>query len=143
MSDNGIGLDEAFKEKVFLPFQRIDGSKVKGTGIGLAICKKIVAGVTEFVGERWKIIPFPIDFSKPPLVFSQIVTQTDAAPAITQIQNVSKALINYGIKEREHIAIFSQNMPEWVISDLAIMGIRAITVPIYATNSKKETETGL
>jgi len=57
-----------------------------------------------------------------------------------QIQNVSKALINYGIKEREHIAIFSQNMPEWVISDLAIMGIRAITVPIYATNSKKETE---
>lgn len=50
VSDNGIGLDEAFKEKVFLPFQRIDGNKVKGTGIGLAICKKIVL---MHKGEIW------------------------------------------------------------------------------------------
>jgi light-regulated signal transduction histidine kinase (bacteriophytochrome) len=42
IADNGIGLDEEFQEKVFLPFQRIYGNKVKGTGIGLAICKKIV-----------------------------------------------------------------------------------------------------
>jgi signal transduction histidine kinase len=50
VSDNGIGLDETFKEKVFLPFQRIDGNKVKGTGIGLAICKKIVL---MHKGEIW------------------------------------------------------------------------------------------
>ena len=42
VADNGIGLDETYKDKVFLPFQRVDGSKIKGTGIGLAICKKIV-----------------------------------------------------------------------------------------------------
>jgi light-regulated signal transduction histidine kinase (bacteriophytochrome) len=50
VSDNGIGLDETFREKVFLPFQRIDGNKVKGTGIGLAICKKIVL---MHKGEIW------------------------------------------------------------------------------------------
>ncbi len=42
IEDNGIGLDESFKNKVFLPFQRINGDKVKGTGIGLAICKKVI-----------------------------------------------------------------------------------------------------
>ena len=41
VTDNGIGLDEDFQKKVFLPFQRIDGNKAKGTGIGLAICKKV------------------------------------------------------------------------------------------------------
>jgi light-regulated signal transduction histidine kinase (bacteriophytochrome) len=42
VSDNGIGLDESYQKKVFMPFQRIDNNKIKGTGIGLAICKKIV-----------------------------------------------------------------------------------------------------
>ncbi|WP_111707178.1 AMP-dependent synthetase/ligase [Lutibacter citreus] len=57
-----------------------------------------------------------------------------------QIQEVSRALINFGIKEHQNIAIFAQNMPEWIIADIGIMSIRAITVPVYATNSKKETE---
>ena len=57
-----------------------------------------------------------------------------------QIQQVSKALINFGIKEQDNIGIFAQNMTEWIIADVGIMGVRAVTVPIYATNSKKETE---
>ena len=42
LSDNGIGIDEAYQEKVFLPFQRINRNEIKGTGIGLAICKKVI-----------------------------------------------------------------------------------------------------
>ena len=57
-----------------------------------------------------------------------------------QIQKVSKALINFGIKEQQNVGIFAQNMAEWIIADVAIMNTRAVTVPIYATNYKKETE---
>lgn len=58
----------------------------------------------------------------------------------SQVQNISKALLNFGVKEKQNVAIFAQNMPEWIIADLAILSIRSVVVPIYATNSKKEVE---
>lgn len=43
VSDNGIGINEAFMEQVFLIFQRLNArERFEGTGIGLALCKKIV-----------------------------------------------------------------------------------------------------
>ena len=43
VEDNGIGFDEKYLDRIFTPFQRLySQGKYEGTGIGLAICRKIV-----------------------------------------------------------------------------------------------------
>ncbi|MBV9758947.1 MAG: PAS domain S-box protein [Acidobacteriaceae bacterium] len=50
VADNGIGIDAQWFQRIFQPMQRVHGSAVAGSGIGLATCKKIV---TRAGGAIW------------------------------------------------------------------------------------------
>ena len=49
VSDNGLGFEQTYSEKIFKLFQRIHSSDKPGTGIGLTICKKIVDNHNGFI----------------------------------------------------------------------------------------------
>lgn len=57
-----------------------------------------------------------------------------------QVDQLSYALLANGIGVQEKIAIFAHNMPRWTITDIGAMQIRAVAVPIYATNTAKQVE---
>lgn len=74
--DNGIGIPEAFREQIFEMFKRLHNStSYQGTGIGLAICKKIVeihdgnisVEESESQGSKF-IIEFPLSIVKDTVV---------------------------------------------------------------------------
>jgi signal transduction histidine kinase len=43
--DNGVGIAPAYHDQIFGLFKRLQHRSVSGTGIGLALCKKIVDGM--------------------------------------------------------------------------------------------------
>ena len=52
-----------------------------------------------------------------------------------RVSLLSNALLKYGVGIQENIAVFSQNKPECLVTDFGAYGIRAVTIPFYATSS--------
>ena len=52
-----------------------------------------------------------------------------------QVKRVSYALLHIGVRVQENVGVFSQNKPENLFVDFGCYGIRAVTIPFYATSS--------
>lgn len=52
----------------------------------------------------------------------------------------ANALKTAGIAENDRVAIYSDNSAEWIIFDLAVLSLGAVTVPIYSTNNLEQAE---
>ncbi|HNY72546.1 MAG TPA: long-chain fatty acid--CoA ligase [Syntrophales bacterium] len=57
-----------------------------------------------------------------------------------RVRSAAKGLLELGIPEGGMVGIFAQNCPEWTIADFAILSVRGVSVPIYATNTAKQAE---
>ncbi len=53
---------------------------------------------------------------------------------------LAQALVGRGVGPGDTVAIFSANRPEWLITDFGILSARAVTVPLYATNTPAQAE---
>ena len=56
------------------------------------------------------------------------------------VMQVSNALLNLGVKPQENVGIFSQNSVQYIECDFGAWGIRAVTIPFYATSSEQQIQ---
>ena len=54
------------------------------------------------------------------------------------VRQVSNAMLNLGVQVQENIGVFSQNAVQYLYVDFGAFGIRAVTVPFYATSSEEQ-----
>ena len=54
------------------------------------------------------------------------------------VRKVSNSLVELGVEVQENIGVFSQNKPESLFMDFGAFGVRAVTVPLYATSSEAQ-----
>ena len=57
-----------------------------------------------------------------------------------KVKLVSNALLNMGVGVQENIGVFSQNTVQYLFTDFGAWGIRAVTIPFYATSSEQQIQ---
>ncbi|HTU13237.1 MAG TPA: AMP-dependent synthetase/ligase [Allosphingosinicella sp.] len=58
--------------------------------------------------------------------------------AAAKVASLSAALKGFGLERGDRVMLVSENRPEWLISDLAIMAAGLVTVPAYTTNTERD-----
>jgi len=56
------------------------------------------------------------------------------------VKQVSNALLNLGVKVQENVGVFSQNSVQYLFCDFGAWGVRAVTIPFYATSSEQQIQ---
>ena len=57
-----------------------------------------------------------------------------------KVNRTALALLDLGVQPGDNVAIWSENMPQWLIADMAVFSIRAVTVPLYANSPEVQAE---
>ena len=57
-----------------------------------------------------------------------------------RVKQVSNALLNFGLKPQENIAVFAQNCIQYLYTDFGAYGVRVISIPFYATSSEQQIQ---
>lgn len=79
IQDNGIGFDQKYSEEIFGMFKRLHlNTEYEGTGIGLALCKKIVEEHNGFISAKSKVNEGST------FIISLPVRQTEATPVVEE-----------------------------------------------------------
>ena len=81
---------------------------------------KTVFEYQDFGSEAWKKASW-IDFAQ-------------------NVKQLSKALLTLGVQVQENIGVFSQNALPYIYTDFGAYGIRAVTIPFYATSSEQQLQ---
>lgn len=81
---------------------------------------KVAVNYRDFGSLKWKTLSWNR--------FSEVVKQ------------VSNAMLNLGVKVQENVGVFSQNTVQYLFTDFGAFGIRAVTVPFYATSSEQQIQ---
>ncbi|MGE5498241.1 MAG: AMP-dependent synthetase/ligase [Syntrophothermus sp.] len=56
------------------------------------------------------------------------------------VESMTLGLFSLGVKTGDHVAIYAENSPQWVIADFAITCLGAVTVPLYITQVESQIE---
>jgi long-chain acyl-CoA synthetase len=65
-------------------------------------------------------------------------TELDWAGYLSMVQTTAAGLQTLGVRKGDRIAIFSNTRVEWAVSDLAVLGLGSITVPIYQSSTNED-----
>lgn len=60
--------------------------------------------------------------------------------AARRVRELSLGLYSLGLRDGDRVAIWSENRPEWNLSDLAVLALGAVDVPIYSTQARNQVE---
>jgi long-chain acyl-CoA synthetase len=63
---------------------------------------------------------------------------TSWSEAAQQVASLAQSLKAIGLQPGDRVALVSENRPEWLIADLAIMAAGCVTVPTYTTNTTRD-----
>src|SRR5215204_3519859 len=68
----------------------------------------------------------------------EVWTHLSGVEVIERVRRIAIGLSQLGVKAGDRIAIISENRPEWSLTDIAILSLKAINVPIYTTQAVEQ-----